>query len=172
MRCDWSIKRSHACENRSSETYLSPCLSICLTYIYYLLYLLVIRIAGYSFLNGFISGLFSLSCPYNDLFYVICLFACTDRLQPTDILHQTTCYRYVSRLDHFLIKRCHHVSQVFILSWDLESSPCLGLQKVSSLQELCMWWILLRNIFRSHYYKGLDGILVCMYTITDSVCVK
>lgn len=74
----------------------------------------------------YLYDMYSLPCQQYD-------FVCPGRLQPTDTLHQTTCYRYVSRLDHFLIKRCHHVSQVFTPSWGLESSPCLGLQKVRNM---------------------------------------
>lgn len=72
------------------------------------------------------------------LVVVICIqchfIVCPDRLQPTDMLHQTICSRYVSRLGQYLIKRCHHVSQVSTLSWGLENSQCLGQRKVHSLQ--------------------------------------
>lgn len=76
---------------------------------------------------------------YSKIVSTLCCYFGPVRLQPTDILHRTICYGYVSRLDQFLTKRCHHVSQVCTLSWGPGSSRRFGLQKVPYLQLKQLW---------------------------------
>uniref|UniRef100_A0A3P8TTU7 Bromodomain and WD repeat domain containing 1 n=1 Tax=Amphiprion percula TaxID=161767 RepID=A0A3P8TTU7_AMPPE len=78
-------------------------------------------------------------------------------LQPTDILHQTICYRYVSRLDHFLTKRCHHASQEYIHSWGQEGCDSVRF-KASSYAALHRGRPPERPLNKVHRGRELTGV--------------
>lgn len=75
--------------------------------------------------------LFNLANPLSYLFSIYTVFSpLPHRLQLTHMLHQTICYKYVSRSDLFLTKTCHPVSLACTHSWGPESSRCSGPRKV------------------------------------------
>lgn len=75
--------------------------------------------------------LFKLANQLSYLFSIYTVFSpLPHRLQLTHMLHQTICYKYVSRSDLFLTKTCHPVSLACTHSWGPESSRCSGPRKV------------------------------------------